>query len=83
MSPISPIHQHKLKITTFKATTSIHGNGVSSLSKLFNTPHPSTISKDSVMAEEDLARLREFLHGKCKSELWKLLNFLWQYDCCP
>ncbi|KAL5856574.1 hypothetical protein ACOSQ3_004032 [Xanthoceras sorbifolium] len=43
-------------------------NGVSSLSKLFSTSHPkSIISKESLMAQEDRARLREFLHGKCKS----------------
>ncbi|KAK1575453.1 hypothetical protein Q3G72_005607 [Acer saccharum] len=48
---------------------SIPRNGVSSLSKLFTTSHPKSKSKDSVMAEEDRARLHEFLHGKCKSGL--------------
>ncbi|KAI9176388.1 hypothetical protein LWI28_002173 [Acer negundo] len=46
---------------------SIPRNGVSSLSKLFTTLHPESKSKDLLMAEEDRARFREFLHGKCKS----------------
>ncbi|KAI9174151.1 hypothetical protein LWI28_012797 [Acer negundo] len=41
---------------------SIPRNGVSSPSKLFTTSHPESKSKDS-----DRARVREFLHGKCKS----------------
>ncbi|KAK3185103.1 hypothetical protein Dsin_032389 [Dipteronia sinensis] len=60
-------------MTAFKATllsvsrASIPRNGVSSLSKLFTTSHPESQSKDSLMAEENRARLHEFLHGKCKS----------------
>ncbi|KAK2651596.1 hypothetical protein Ddye_011452 [Dipteronia dyeriana] len=60
-------------MTTFKATTSIHSNGVSSLSKHVTTPHPSSISKDSVMAEEDRALLREFLHEKYKSGFTRMV----------
>ncbi|KAK1567573.1 hypothetical protein Q3G72_013738 [Acer saccharum] len=52
---------------------SIPRNGVSSLSKLFTTSHPDSKSKDSMMAETDRARLREFLHGKCKSDKAKEL----------
>ncbi|KAL5856553.1 hypothetical protein ACOSQ3_004011 [Xanthoceras sorbifolium] len=64
-------------MTAFKAVlmssfansrASIPRNGVSSLSKLFSTSHPkSIISKESLMAQEDRAQLREFLYGKCKS----------------
>ncbi|KAK4848860.1 hypothetical protein QYF36_018126 [Acer negundo] len=43
---------------------SIPGNGVSSLTKHFTTSHRESKSKDS-----DRAHLREFLHGKCKSEI--------------
>ncbi|KAK1567060.1 hypothetical protein Q3G72_007653 [Acer saccharum] len=62
-------------MTFFKATllssishsrASIPRNGVSSLSKLFTTSHPDSKSNYSVVTETDRARLREFLHGKCK-----------------
>ena len=68
----------------FKATllsrASLPRNGVSSLSKLFTTSHPESKSKDSLMAEEDRARLREFLHGKCKSGKIDLQEAFYYFD---
>ncbi|KAL5789288.1 hypothetical protein ACOSQ2_004176 [Xanthoceras sorbifolium] len=77
-------------MTAFKAVlmssfansrASIPRNGVSSLSKLFSTSHPkSIISKESLMAQEDRAQLREFLYGKCKSGKIDLHEALYFFD---
>ncbi|KAL5856613.1 hypothetical protein ACOSQ3_004071 [Xanthoceras sorbifolium] len=54
--------------------SSILRNGVSSLSKHFTTSYPrSIISKDE-------ARLREFLHGKCKTGKIDLHEALYFFD---
>ncbi|KAL5787517.1 hypothetical protein ACOSP7_004466 [Xanthoceras sorbifolium] len=77
-------------MTTFKAIllssfansrASIPRNGVPSLSKLFSTSHPkSIISKESLVAQEDRARLHEFLHGKCKPGKIDLYEALYFFD---
>ncbi|TXG53686.1 hypothetical protein EZV62_018942 [Acer yangbiense] len=54
---------------------SIPRNGFPSLFKLFTTSHPKSMSKDS-----DRARLRDFIHGKCKSGKIDLDEALYFFD---
>ncbi|KAL5756495.1 hypothetical protein ACOSQ2_021241 [Xanthoceras sorbifolium] len=79
------------KITFSKATllssfthSSVRNPATSNLrdeSKHFITSHPKYILKESLMAEEDRAGVREFLYGKYKSGKINLNEALYIFDC--